>query len=454
MSAADQVYRSLPRFLQSLALTAYGYRQSRIRYATPLPPDYAIHIAGSANSIEEVRARQNRRLTELLTHASTYVPYYRDLFRSKQLSPGDVTTANLAQRLPTISKADIIANPAAFHSEYYLHTGLRLNTSGTTGSPMQILCAREARSINYAFHRKILLDHGCDVNSRKVTFAGRVLLSESEKKIFWRKDLANRTLYCSSYHLRPDSLPGYVAAIEQWKPEFIDSYPSAILQIAEYLNARNQKLDIPLRFILTSSETLSPEHRQAIERAFGVKVIDQYGCTEMAVMARNDGAGYVVDPLYAHVEFEPIEGTDTSALICTGLVNLAMPLIRYRIGDVVEAPSVAGQGAALPQSFARVIGRVDDYIVTPEGNKIGRLDPAFKGVVGVRQSQVIQENRHQLEVLVVLSPGSDLEEIRRVLTENILARTSRQMNVTVREVQAIPLTKAGKFKSVISKVRI
>ena len=55
---------------------------------------------------------------------------------------------------------------------------------------------------------------------------------------------------------------------------------------------------------------------------------------------------------------------------------------------------------------------------------------------------------------MVLAPGSDLEEIRRVLTENILARTSRQMNVTVREVQAIPLTKAGKFKSVISKVRI
>ena len=453
MSAADQVYRSLPRLLQSLALTAYGYRQSRIRYATPLPPDYAIHVAGTADSIEEIRARQNRRLTELLTHASTYVPFYRDLFRAKRLSPADVTTANLSQLLPTISKADIIASPAAFHSEFYAQSGLRLNTSGTTGSPMQVLCAREARSINYAFHRKILLDHGCDVASRKVTFAGRVLLSDHEKKIFWRKDFANRTLYCSSYHLRADTLPGYVAAIEQWKPEFIDSYPSAILQVAEFLNERKMKLDIPLRFILTSSETLSAEHRRAIEGAFGVKVIDQYGCTEMAVMARNDGGGYVVDPLYALVEYEPVDGTDTSALICTGLVNLAMPLVRYRIGDVVEAPASVDP-TALPQSFARVIGRVDDYIVTPEGNKIGRIDPAFKGVVGVRQSQVIQESRGELEVLVVLAPGSDLEEIRRVLTENILARTSRQMSVTVREVQTIPLTKAGKFKSVISKVRI
>jgi phenylacetate-CoA ligase len=387
----------------------------------------------------------------MLTHAAAYVPFYRDLFRSKQLSPNAVTMANLAQCLPVISKSDIIANPLAFQSEFYAESGLRLNTSGTTGSPMQILCAREARSINYAFHRKILLDHHCDVNSRKVTFAGRVLLPEREKKIFWRKDLANRTLYCSSYHLGAQTLPGYVAAIERWQPEFIDSYPSAILQVAGFMNERNIRLKLPLRFILTSSETLSAEHRSAIELAFGVKVIDQYGCTEMAVMARNDGAGYVVDPMYAHVEYEPIDGTTTAALICTGLVNFGMPLIRYRIGDVVESP--AGVGAKLPQTFARVIGREDDYIVTPEGNKVGRLDPAFKGVSGVRQSQVIQENVHELDVLVVLAPGSDLDAIRRVLTENILARTSRQMRVTVREVQSIALTKAGKFKSVISKVR-
>ena len=91
-------------------------------------------------------------------------------------------------------------------------------------------------------------------------------------------------------------------------------------------------------------------------------------------------------------------------------------------------------------------------IVTPEGRKIGRMDPAFKGMSGIKQAQIVQTSIDSIEVLVVLSEVADLDRLEPELIKNIRQRTSSVMNVSVRAVESIPVGKSGKFKSVVSRL--
>lgn len=450
----NALYRSLPRPLQDAALTYYGYRQYGVRYKSELPERYGAQQLSQDLPFAANRALQEERFAALIKHAAQYVPHYRDLFRAQNIDPLTLTLENFSRRLPVLNKAELIAAPQRFHSEYFARNALPLFTSGTSGSPLPVSCAAEARAINYAFYRALLLRHGSDVRERSATFAGRLLVAENERNVFWRKDFYNGTLYLSSYHITESTLPGYIQALRRWQPVYIDSYPSAIALVADYINRHRIDHGLRLKFVLTSSETLTEQARDSISSAFQCPVVDQYGCTEMAVWASGNSDGrYAVDGRYALVEFVPQPGTaDSHAVICTGLLNFAMPLIRYDIGDRVAGALSPDSTPFYGQTFGSVLGRQDDMIVTSDGRNIGRMDPAFKGLHGIKQAQIVQHTPTQIEVLVVPGEAADHNLVASQLKTNIRERTSPDMDVTVRFVEGIALTKSGKFKSVISRV--
>jgi len=127
-------------------------------------------------------------------------------------------------------------------------------------------------------------------------------------------------------------------------------------------------------------------------------------------------------------------------------------LIRYRIGDTVE---LSGEkcpcGRAYPTVKA-IIGRRDNYLVTPSGALVGRLDHVFKGARHIVEAQLVQEVVDRVEVRIVPDSGfdsSDGEYVRRKLQERVGSR----MQVKIRIVDRIPRSKSGKFRAVVSKVR-
>ncbi len=449
----SDIYNLLPRSAQNLALSVYGASQYRLRYGQVLPPPYGEANLHSGREVSQVQAFQAKRFAELVRHAALYVPYYRDLFKQLAIDPAGITLENFRDHIPVLSKAEIVAQPYRFHSDFYKGKALSLFTSGTSGSPMPISCTKEARAINFAFYRSLLRKYGSDIRDRSATFAGRVLLNKSEKAEFWRKDHFNKTLYFSSYHVTEATIPAYIKALEEWQPLYIDSYPSAISLIADFINRHGLKINLPLRFILTSSETLSESQRDSIQRAFGCQIIDHYGCSEMAVSASSDRPGlYRVDSLYSLVEFLPTELPGSYDVVCTGLLNFAMPLLRYSIGDVVDDVQPGPGNNFYGQTFGQIVGRQDDMIVTPEGRTIGRMDPAFKGMSGIKQAQIIQTHIDALDVLVVLAEAADTAYIQRELAKNIQQRTSSVMKVSIIFVDSIATNRAGKFKSVVSRL--
>ena len=101
--------------------------------------------------------------------------------------------------------------------------------------------------------------------------------------------------------------------------------------------------------------------------------------------------------------------------------------------------------------FLDVDGRVEDYVQTPDGRLVGRLDHVFKEQLDVAEAQIIQETNEAIEVLVIPRGGYDGVSEQRLMKE-IRSRLGNEIDVAIRRVESIPREPNGKFRAVKSRV--
>jgi phenylacetate-CoA ligase len=115
-----------------------------------------------------------------------------------------------------------------------------------------------------------------------------------------------------------------------------------------------------------------------------------------------------------------------------------MPLIRYCVGDrgaLVTAKGPCICGRTLP-ILASVEGRSDDVLYTSDGRRIGRLDPAFKTDLSLREAQIIQEALGRVRVRYVPAPNFT-PEAAHFLVQRLQERMG-QVEILLEEVNKIP----------------
>lgn len=439
------IYLRLPAAIQNIVITCYSFLTFRRKYRKA---DSSLDILDSATSSAQEKTTES--FNELISFAISFVPFYSAVAKKHNITAADVTLSNYKNYFPIISKEDIRQNPSQFYANGRGEKQYSLFTSGTSGSPLEVKYYSADRQRNYDFFRAILNKYEVDIFSESATFAGRILFAKAKNNIYWRRDSFLKTTYFSTYNMSDKNLPYYIQELELRKPKFIDSYPSALLVLARFIQRSNINLAFIPELIVTSSETLTDSMRDEISKAFNhAPILDHYGCTEMSVMAYSVGGDkYEFPTQYSLVEFISIDG-DISKVIATSLINRAMPLIRYDIGDVCLNAKVNRGGE---QICEKIVGRTDDLILTPEGNRVGRLDPIFKGILGVEKAQIIQEKINLIVIKVVLQrEGAQLFD-ERILVDNLKARVGNSFTISVLVVKEIPLNKAGKFKSVISNL--
>jgi phenylacetate-CoA ligase len=136
-------------------------------------------------------------------------------------------------------------------------------------------------------------------------------------------------------------------------------------------------------------------------------------------------------------------------LICTGLLNSDMPLIRYCVGDRGALPTKNGFcecGRTLPM-ITSIDGRCDDMLYTFDGRSVGRLDPVFKGRLPIREAQIIQEALDLVRVRFIPAPGYSAAGGQSVIDR--LRERLGPIEVILEQVDYIPRTSNGKFRAVI-----
>jgi phenylacetate-CoA ligase len=438
----------LPYFAKGYAATAYGLLQRRDRYGKDFLKAQHFLRESQYWSLEDLRSFQKKELEKFLFFAARNSAYYR-----KRISYHEAANIDISQ-LPVLFKPEVKQNINAIVPDNISSMRHRTwHTSGTTGSSLVFPLTYQCFEREYAFRAMHYEWGGVSLTNRdRIVACSGHPIAHYDKQVppFWVYDRANNWLFFSSYHLSPRNIRHYIVEIDKFKPQALVGYPSSLYLLAlGYTKYGNDSINI--KSIFTSSETLFGFQRSAIERSFRAKVFDWYGNSEMCANIVQCEEGEMHLKLeHSFVEILNDNNGDclpgqTGGLVCTGFGNYAFPLIRYAIGDVVtlsenQTPK-CGRGGIL---IDRVEGRDEDYVITPDGRLLGRLDHLFKDSENVIEAQIQQDVPTEVTIRIVRGAKYGIKDEREIQAQARL-RFGSGMNLVFEYVDSIPRSASGKF---------
>lgn len=445
-AALTSLYHRLPAVAQPAMASLYGYWLRYWRYGPETPNLVEEALERERWPAARMRSWLEERQALALDRAARRVPYYRELWSRRRIA-GDRRAWDRLEHWPALDKQTLQVQPEAFVADGCSPRRMLVErTSGTTGTPLTIY--RSRRTLREAFaiyeaRRRRWYGVGPD---EPWAFAGGQLVAPRERlrPPFWVWNRGLRQLYVSSYHLAPEQARASLDAIRAQGCVALWGYSSSLAALAAV--ARKPLAD--LRVVVTVAEPLTPAQRKRIRESFGAPVRETYGLVELVAAGGECEAGR----MHWFPEFGAVESVD-GELVATSLLDLDMPLIRFRTGDSVTA---AGTGACacgrtLPLMGA-IEGRRDDLFWSVDGRPVGRLSTVIKGDLPIVEAQFVQESRTHVRVLVAPDRGygADAEAfVRRALTERLGA-----MRFEFELVDRVPRGPNGKFRASVSKLRI
>ncbi len=409
-------------------------------------------------SADQFQAMQDEKLRELIAHCYEYVPFYRDAMQERGITPRDIETTADLSKLPLLTKDDLLTRGDELRSERL--TGKRTylgSTSGTTGTPLSVL--RDAHSVS--FEQAAIWRHwklaGLPLWGRRATLRGDPIVPVGQARPpYWRYNLAETQLLLSSFHVSRETAPDFARAIREFRPIALQAYPTSVYFLAKAMLDSGERASVDVVF--TASEPLYPAQREIIKEALSCRVFDFYGLAERVAFAMECGehSGLHIAPEYGIVELiepEVSHPKGTYEIVGTGLVNRAMPLLRYRTGDLTRLVSGACPCGRKMPKISGIETRKGDMLLTPEGRMISYsgLTHAFMGLSNILKSQLVQDELDHIKVLLV--PGEEyVEENGRHAEERLRVFLGEQIRIDICLVDDIPPEPSGKFRWVVSHV--
>ena len=458
-STLQRIYDALPGTAQDLVLRVAGVRSYRLRFGADFRRALGELGALDGASADAIASDQERRLRQTVSHAAATVPYYRELFRREGIDPDSIRHIEDLAQIPPLEKETVRMRLADLVSETMpSRERIAGHTSGTSGTPLTIIQTRRALGYEYAAAWRQRGWHGCGLGDRFAAFGGQKIVPvDQEDPPFWRFEPARNRMIFSLYHMKPENFQVYASELAKPGYRFWQGYPSSIAWIASQILSEEIQLGRAAPpAVFTSSETLLANQRAAIVSATGAVVADRYANSELCISITQHPDGvYRVDTEVGAVEIDPQERGDgwvRGEILATGFSNLGMPFLRYRTGDVAtlrtDPPESVSQGRPVIEA---IDGRVEDYVVTPDGRRVGRMDHAFKNARALRELQILQKTPESILLRVVPAEGFDARA-RGEIESSLRSRLGHQIRIDFEIVDAIAREPNGKFRAVISQV--
>jgi phenylacetate-CoA ligase len=298
---------------------------------------------------------------------------------------------------------------------------------------------------------------GIEVGARKALLWGHHLDPRApenfREKI--RSYLTNERVF-DCFRMSDETMMSYHRQFQAFRPDCIVAYASALGHFAEFLMDRKlTPVDYPNTCFVTGAEKLYPRFRTLIEDAFGTSrpVHERYGGRDFGLVAIQtdpfSSLSFEVDWPWALLE--PETDSEKSSLLVTKLHADAMPLIRYKVGDVCRFPAGSRRGHPV-FTLEEVSGRELDRIWCKDGSWIaGEQFPHLLKSFPVREFMLVQDESYAVELQLVTKEGFD-QEVEKEISEIVEANLSG-LPFRIRTVQTVERTMSNKWRPVISKVR-
>lgn len=434
----EKIIQSIPYFLTKKLVNFQGKKEVKKRFNGKFKKylEEFIHSDNkeqkSIDIIEVKSAIQN-------------IPYYQNYQKIQKL-----------EELPIVTKKDILVNQSLFINKD-IKKQQDLNTSGSTGSAFTFPITEDFFNKKFAAVWYFRNTHKLFKEKKNANLIGRVFLPVNKKKPpYWINVKSTNQLLFSQYHISKETIESYLKAIIENNVKWLHGYPSTLTLLAEYSQKHPNLLKkIHLEAITCSSETLSINQRNLIEKTFKTKLLNFYGQAEgIADIYQCEEGSLHINEDYSYVELIKDEKTPYYRIVGTQLSNLIMPFIRYDTGDLVELPEHNFQCKCGRKSrvVKRIIGRKEDNVYLADGRQIGRLDHIFKSTHGILEAQIHQYKEGAAEFWLVKSyKFQDTDE--KSLKQEIENKLGKDFKYEIIYKKKIPRTQAGKLKVVVSHMK-
>lgn len=410
---------------------------------------------------DELKKRQWKKLSRMLSYAYENCPYYHGMFERRQAHPADIRTPENFLQLPILTKKDIQGHTDALISKLYVKEKLiSSKTGGSTGVSLRLYFDKQCEESRNAAALRSDRWTGWEPGMKRAAVWGNPPVFPTIKQKV-RNTLHDRTIYLDTMNISEQSMNAFVERWRRYHPRVIFGHSHSIFIFAKFIREKEIS-DLRPKGIISTSMMLMPREREVIEEVFQCPVTDRYGCEEVGLIAceceRHQGMHLNIDHVY--VEFLKDDGQqaglgEEGRIVVTDLLNHGMPLIRYRVEDVgipTDRACPCGRGLPIMEGVA---GRVADFLVRRDGSLVAGVslvERTLTAIPGIEQMQIVQEDLDHLVLNLVRGEGYEGAS-EKALREEFHSVFGPDIQITLNFVSRIAQERSGKFRFSICKIR-
>lgn len=403
-------------------------------------------------SREALVGHRDRLLRRVVRTAYRETPFYRRLWDAEGVDVESIRTVADLERLPIVNKSML---RAAYPDEITRTTSsaaYEVQTSGSSGEPFRLL--EDAETAGW-YRATLLLQlqwAGYRAGDRHLQI-GMNPVRDLPRRV---KDAVLGCHYMAASRLTDCDLDAALATVEAKQIDHVWGYPCAIGMLAQRALATGAGRS--LRSVVTWGDSLQHRCRDLVAEAFGTRILDTYGCCEgMHIAAqcsrRNLYHVHMLDVVAELLDdrLYPVADGESGHFIVTRLHAGAMPLIRYRIGDLGVKSLERCPCGRETEMVREISGRDADAITTPDGNRlvVNFFTTSMKRFDEIDAFQIVQTDASSLTIRVTardrLSPTTPQRIVDWLRTTEVAG-----MDLKVVVVPEIPLTRGGKRRLVVN----
>jgi phenylacetate-CoA ligase len=355
-------------------------------------------------TLNQLETYQLQKLKELVSHAYNYSEHYRKSFDKKKVCPTDIKKLSDLEKLPIITKLELITFNSEIQSNFKFKKTFTAKTSGTSGESLVF----ERNEYSDSFNRTVI---NYNYNSFNVKPWFR-------NGYFWgfnstfKQQIRTKILDAIQNRFRVFSyseseMTKFIKKLN--KAKYLHGYSSSIYQTAQEINKGSFKKPNKIMMVKGTSEKIFDYYQPEIIKAFGSKMISEYGAAESGIIAFECPQGN----MHLNMEGVIVEEVNEEILV-TNLHMLSFPIIRYKLGDYIKLAS---------KTTSCVCGK--RHVILSE--VMGRIGETVYGVIKIYPSlyfyyifkNISQTHKINLEYQVIQKEKGKLTfNIASVLTHN------------------------------------
>lgn len=360
--------------------------------------------------------------------------------------------------LPILNKQNLQKPLEERLSKGYSRKNIYLNkTSGSSGTPFVFAKDKYCHALTWT---SIFMRFGwykIDFNrSYQARFYGIPMDFIGYKKERLKDFLTHRFRF-PVFDLSDEILEQFLRKFKTKKFDYINGYTSSIVLFAKYLEQKNIVLNEicpTLKACFVTSEMLFESDKKLLEKQFGVPVINEYGASELDLIAfENPNGEWQVNAETLFVEIldennNVLPYGEEGRIVITSLFNKAHPFIRYEIGDIGILDE---KGTPQKPILKKLIGRTNDIAILPSGKKSPGLTFYYvtKSIVeddgNVKEFIIKQTQLDCFEIEYVSDTTLDKDQIQKI-EKAITLYLEPNLNFTFSQKTVLERSKSGKLK--------